>query len=155
MNTETTDRGLTIATQSFLSLDKASLTEKAMAVADSYLDGFKSPTEGLIIAKKLIDFGEQIKINLADAAGNDLRLSKGEKRIVNGATITEQMLGSRYSYKECNDPIWNELNEKIKNREAFLQTIKGSKQELIEETGEVVEIFEPVKSGKLGLIIKY
>ncbi len=152
---EPQETGLTITTQSFLSLDKASLTEKAQAVADQYLDGYNSPTEGLTIARKGLDFFEQLKNNLADAAANELKLSKGEKRVINGATVTEQMVGVRWDYKGCGDPLYNDLAEKLKNREAFLQTIKGSQNVLIEETGEVVEIFEPIKSGKMGLIIKY
>lgn len=152
MNKET---GLVLNAKTFLTLDKASLTQRAMAVADEYLDGYNSPTEGLLLAKKLIDMGEQIKANLADAATNELKLGSGEKRVIDGATFTEQMTGVRYSYDTCNDPVWLDLNEKIKNREAFLKTIKGSKQELIEETGEVIEIMEPVKSGKMSLVIKY
>lgn len=150
-----TSTGLVISTESFLTINKDTLRDKAMSVVDNYLDGFKSPTEGLILAKKMIDMGEMIKENLAAAAASELRLAKSEKRAVHGNDITEQMVGVRYSYKDCNDPIWNELNEKIKQREAFLKTIVGSKQELIEETGEVVQIFEPTKSGKLSLIIKY
>ena len=145
----------TINTQSFLTASKALITEKAQAVVDRYTDGHNSPVEGLIVARKLIEFGEQIKDNLLDAAANELKLASKESRDIAGNKISEQMVGVRYSYKDCGDPIWNELNEKIKDREKFLQSIKGSKQELIEETGEVVQIFEPVKSGKLSLVIKY
>lgn len=148
-------KGLTINEKSFLTLDKLSVTEMAMAVVDKYTDGYNSPTEGLLLAKKFIDLGEAIKENIADNASNELKLGKGEKRVQNGATFTEQMVGVRYNFANCGDPIWNELSEKIKQREAFLKTIVGSKQELIEETGEVVMLTEPVKSGKLGLIIKY
>ena len=155
MDSNSKNMGLVINSQSFLTASKDDIHTKAMAVVDDYLSGHKSPTEALIIVKKMIDFAEEVKSNISDAAANELRLAKSEKREVSGNSITEQMVGTRYSFKECQDPIWNELNEKIKEREAFLKTIKGSKQELIEETGEVVQIFEPVKSGKMGLIIKY
>lgn len=148
-------QGLTINEKNFLTLDKQSVTELAMAVVDKYTDGHNNPVEGLLLAKKLIDLGEEIKDNLGDYPTNELKLANKEKRVVLGATFNEQMVGVRWSYKDCGDPVWNELNTKLKEREAFLQTIKGRKQELIEETGEVVEISEPVKSGKLGLIIKY
>lgn len=147
--------GLTITPQSFLTIDKEGLREKAMAVVDNYLDGHKSPAEGLVMAKKMIDMGEMIKENLADPAANELKIAKGDKYDLQGNTITEQMVGVRWSYKDCGDPIWNELNEKIKEREKFLQSIKGSKEDFIPETGEVVRILEPTKSGKLSLVIKY
>lgn len=146
--------GLTISQTSFVDLDKDGIRNVAMAVVDRQSDGFNSPTEGLIFAKKLSEVAELIKENLADAAANELKLAKGEKSIQHGVEINEQMTGVKYSFKECGDPLWNELNEKIKAREAFLKTIKGSKEEIIEETGEVVKVFEPVKSGKMSLIIK-
>ena len=107
------------------------------------------------MAKKMVDFGEMLKENLSDPAANELKIAKGDKYDLHGNTITEQMVGVRWSYKDCGDPIWNELNEKIKEREKFLQSIKGSKEEYIPETQEVVRILEPIKTGKLGLIIKY
>lgn len=149
------EQGLTITSAKFLDLDKGAIKDMAMAVVDEYQDGFKSPAEGLLLARKLEELAVQIKDNLKDSAASELKLGKGEKANVHGATVTEQMTGVKYSYKDCSDPVWNELNEKIKNREAFLKTIKGSKQELIEETGEVVEIYEPVKSGSMSLIFKY
>ena len=148
------NKGLTIHQPYFVDLNKDAIRDVAMAVVSRHLDGFNSPTEGLIFAKKLSDVAELIKENLADAAANELKLVKGEKSVQHNVEINEQMTGVRYSFDNCGDPIWNELNAKIKEREAFLKTIKGSKQELIEETGEVVKIFEPVKSGKMSLIVK-
>lgn len=147
--------GKSMLSRSFLTESKAAMGEHAKDVVSFYTDGHNSPVEGLIIAKKMVEFAELIKENLADAAVNELKLSGSEKRTIAGNEINQQMVGVRYNFSSCKDPIWDELNIKIKEREAFLKTIKGSKQELIEETGEVVQIFEPTKSGKLSLIIKY
>lgn len=146
--------GVVIKQKTFLDLDTAGIKDFAMDLVDKFTDGFNSPTEGLIFAKKLAEAAELIKENLQAPAISEMRLGKGEKYIGHNVTINEQMVGVRYSFKECGDPVWNELNEKIKNREAFLKTIKGSKEELIEETGEVVTIYEPVKSGKLSPVVK-
>lgn len=151
----TPETGLTLTSSKLLDLSKGAITELAQDVVSDYLDGYKSPSEGLFFAKKLKELAETIEKNLSDPAANELKIVKGEKREFMGATVTEQMVGVRYSFKECGDPVWNDLKEKITNREEFLKTIKGSKQELIEETGEVVQIFEPIKSGKMGLIFKY
>lgn len=160
MNNEPTETGIIkndnlLLSMAFLSLDKASLTEVAMATADSYLDGFKSTVTGLMLAKKLADFAELLKNNLADAAANELKLAKGEKRVVNGATITEQMTGVRYDYASTGDKEWIELNAKLKEREKFLRGITGSITLVDDDSGEVYTVSEPIKIGKMSLIVKY
>jgi hypothetical protein len=143
-----------INTNKLIDLNSGSIRDFAMGMVDYYTDGYNSPTEGLILSKKLSEISDLLKENLQDPAVNELKLGKGEKVTKFGCTINVQMVGVRYSYKECNDPIWNELNEKIKEREKFLQGIKGSISVNIEETGEVVTIYEPIKSGKEAPIIK-
>ncbi len=145
---------VTLAPKSILDLTSEGIRTKSQQIVDYYTDGYNNPAEGLILAKKLTEMAEQIKSNLQDPASNELKLGKGEKAELFGCVINEQMVGVKYSFKECGDPLWNELKEKITNRENFLKTIKGSKQELIEETGEVVTIYEPIKSGKMAPVIK-
>jgi hypothetical protein len=152
--TTETQTGVTFSPKSILNLTAEGISEKAKQIVDYYTDGYNNPAEGLILAKKLADMSEQIKNNLQDSANNELKLGKGDKANLFGCVINSQMVGVKYSFKECGDPVWNELKEKITNREAFLKTIKGSKSELIEETGEVVTIYEPVKSGKMAPVIK-
>lgn len=151
---ETQETGLVLNTNTFTGLNKEDLRTFSMAVVDKFSDGYNSPTEGLIFAKKLAEVAELIKENLADQAANELKLSKGEKSVQHNVEINEQMVGVRYDFKVCGCPIWNDLSEKLKEREAFLKTIKGSKEEYLPETQEVVTIFEPLKSGKLSLVIK-
>lgn len=151
----TTGTRLTINPTSFISLDKERLTALAMETVDKYGDGFKSPVEGLILAKKLIDYGELLKTNLADSAANELKLSKDDKRVVHGNSITEQMVGVKYDYGSTGDKTWLKLNEQIKEREAFLKTVTKPQITGDPDTGEAWEVKPPVKSGKLALIIKY
>lgn len=151
-NTET---GITLNTQSFLELSKEAIRDKAMAVVDNYRDGYNNPAEGLLISKKLIDFAEMIKENLADAAANELKLASGEKRVINGASFNEQMTGVRYDFSHCEDKLYNEAMAIVKEREAFLKTVKGTAMTGDLSTGETWMVNEPIKSGKLSLIIKY
>lgn len=148
-------QGLIINEKNFLTLDKQSVTELAMAVVDKYTDGHNNPVEGLLLAKKLIDLGEGIKDNLGDASANELKLVKGEKRVLLGATITEQMLGSRYDFKPCGDKIYDELKARLTERENFLKTVTAPQITGDTDTGETWMVSPPVKSGKLGLVIKY
>ena len=142
----------------FLKLSKSDLKTRAEQAIQAVKDGWVDAVEASIMIKKteaVLDFmKEEIK---------PLALSEmtEKNRSVFGVDITKSMLGTKYSFKECNDPIWDELNEqkvaldkKLKEREAFLKTIKGSKQELIEETGEVVTLYEPIKTGTEGLTLK-
>jgi hypothetical protein len=145
---------LTINSKSFIELDKEALRDKSMAIVDYYLDGFNSPTEGLIFAKKLTEMAEDIKENLADAATNELKLAKSEKRSLHSCDINEQMTGVRYDFKNCNDLAWNRAKAILDEREAFLKTVKGEQITGDPATGETWMAKEPVKSGKMSLIIK-
>lgn len=115
-----------IGKTTLLELSKQGVQDAAKVFVEHYTDGTQSPAEGLLFAKKLTDFVEEVKANISDAATNELKLGKGEKGNVHGATVTEQMVGVRYDFSVCNDTIWNRLNKEIKEREAFLKTVKGS-----------------------------
>lgn len=141
--------------KSFLELDKESVRGIGRMIVNKYTDGNNSPYAGLLLAKKLIDLGEEIKSNISDNAASELRLATGEKRVVGTTTVNEQMLGVRYDFKPCNDLIWNKLSEAIKEREAFLKTVTAPQITGDTDTGETWMVNPPVKSGKLGLVIKY
>ena len=62
---------------------------------------------------------------------------------------------ARYDYSDCGDPVLERLSDKAeeltndrKDRESFLKALKSSLNVIDEETGEVVEVFPPSKSGK-------
>jgi hypothetical protein len=150
-----TNRGLAINEKSFLNLDKTSVIDMAHAVVEKYTDGHNSPYEGLLLAKKFIDLGEEIKANISDNAANELKLAKSEKRIVGTTTVSEQMVGTRYDFKPCEDVTWNRLKEAITERENFLKTVTAPQITGDPETGETWMAKPAVKSGKIGLIIKY
>lgn len=146
--------GLIIKQQSFLDLTKSDIRDVAMQIVDNCLEGHQSSAEALVFAKKLTELAELVKENLADSAATELRLSKGEQRHLHNTVINEQMVGVKYDYSTANDPIWNDLKQRITERETLLKGIKGTLSVNIEDTGEVVELKEPVKTGKLALIIK-
>lgn len=94
--------------------------------------------------------------------------SKGEKLAVGNFEITQKETGVRYDYSH--DPVWNDLNEKLKtakkalaDREKRLKaapkpdTLKGIKAEteLDQDTGEVFEVLPPVKTSSISPEIKY
>jgi hypothetical protein len=65
----------------------------------------------------------------------------------------------KYSYDECGDPVWydlnrqiNDLTEKKKEREKFLQNIPYDKGTVDPDTG--VFITRPPKSSKTKVVVK-
>jgi hypothetical protein len=69
-----------------------------------------------------------------------------------GYKIEVTEAGVTYDFSGCNDPELKSLytrqdliKESIKDKEAFLKAIKGHATLVIEETGEVVTVYPPVK----------
>lgn len=69
----------------------------------------------------------------------------GKEKALKFGIEYEMANSTRYDYK--NDPTWVELNDKLKAREKFLQSIHGtSVDEVDEETGEVRKVFGAIKT---------
>jgi hypothetical protein len=88
-----------------------------------------------------------------------LLYDKDEKVIVNGAELRQSEVGVSYKYADCGDPVWNDLNkqineltEKKKEREKFLQNIPYDKGVVDPDSG--VFITRPPKSSKTKVIVK-
>lgn len=143
---------------SFLKLSKVDLKGKAELAVQAVKDGWVDAIEASIMIKKTEQVLDYMKEEI-----KPLALSKmvEKSNSLYGVDITKSMLGVKYDYSVCQDPIWDELNaekvaldKKIKAREAFLKTLEKSKQELIEETGEFVTLYPPIKTGTEGLTLK-
>lgn len=79
-----------------------------------------------------------------------------------GARFDVKEVGSRWNYCNCQDPVYNELLEKEKEiaeqrkqREKFLQSIKGHMTVIDEESGEAVTVYAPVKTSETSVAIIY
>lgn len=146
--------GLILTEKSFIDLSKDSIRDVAMQTVDSYLDGYNSPVAGLILAKKLTEYAELLKENLADAAANEIKLGKGEKYTGHSVVVNEQMAGVKWDFSQCGDILYDKAIAVVKEREAFLKTVKGTAITGDLATGEAWEVKEPIKSGKMTLIVK-
>jgi hypothetical protein len=65
------------------------------------------------------------------------------------------MTGVRYDFSSCDDNTYDKAMAIVKEREAFLKTVKGQQMTGDLETGETWLVNEPVKSGSMSLIFKY
>ena len=84
---------------------------------------------------------------------------KDEKVIVNGAELRQSEVGVKYLYPDCGDPVWSDLNKQIqeltdkkKEREKFLQNIPYDKGTVDPDTG--VFITRPPKTSKTKVIVR-
>jgi biotin synthase-related radical SAM superfamily protein len=113
---------------------------------DKILNGEVNPLEFYRQAKLFTDLIEDLKkdSDIFDCAQTE-RLKYGkEKPVINGSVVD---ISSRSTpdYNSCNDPVYDDLKEKIKAREQFLKALP--KEGLIvtdPETGETKTIFPPI-----------
>ena len=75
-----------------------------------------------------------------------------------GNKIEKAELGVKYDFSNCGDPVLSELDSQIKDltrlkkeREDMIKHIHGSLHVTVEETGEMVEIFAPLKTSTSGI----
>lgn len=77
-----------------------------------------------------------------------------------GCKIEVKEMGVKYDYSGCNDAEWNSLNEGkkayevgIKERQEFLKALKKKETIVNEETGEIIEIFPPIKISTTSIAV--
>ena len=113
------------------------IREVAKKEAESCLS-LLSAAEILVNVKKFETFLAEYKNFVKDKGIDEL----GQVTEVLGFRITKG-LTTRYDYTR--DAEYNELVSKLKEREAFLKSLKTSITEVCEETGEVKKIYPPIK----------
>jgi hypothetical protein len=121
------------------------------------LSGTKDPLK-LLVALKVIE--KTISDILKDddveyCFQKEFFLYDKEKTItVSGAKLSMSETGVRYDYEGCGDPVWNDLNkaqndikEKMKEREKFLQSIPVNTPGIVDADSGVF-INRPSKTSK-------
>ena len=127
------------------------------------LEGEVDPIETYVKAKALI---ETLKIVVEDDRIKDLTISEVEKHgkeaTFNRAKLVVKESGVRYDYLACGDSEYQDLQaelkilqDKIKSREKFLKGIQSKTTIVNDESGEIHEVYPPVKSGTLGVTVTF
>lgn len=145
--------------------NKTEQSVMAARFAKSIENGEVSPLEAVAKMKSL---QEVIALFLKDESVSNAviteveKYGKGETPSSNGATFQVKEVGVKYDFSECGDIVWNRLkeqadkiNEELKNREKYLKTIKQSKTEIDEESGEIYTILPPVKTSTTSYTITF
>lgn len=152
-----TPAGLQLELQGFINHSKEQIIHAAQIAAQSVQDGECDAIDALIFTKKGAELFKEMDARIRPLAESK---SLGKEYSKFGVKIVEAMTGVKYDFTVCSDTIWDNLNaeieslkEKIKERETFLKSVTKKMTIVDEDSGEVVEIHPPVKSGKLGFTL--
>ena len=76
----------------------------------------------------------------------------GKEASWHGARLAPREVGVKYDYSQCGDPVYNdlvsqrqELDAKIKEREAFLKSVPPGTTMVWDETGEIFVLYPAVR----------
>lgn len=148
---------------SLLTATKEDLSLMVSKIMEGIDDGLTDPLDLLILVKKGLFVFEALNESLKG------KVSPPEEKDFkkHNATVKVQLMGVRYSYDQCNDSVWNDLNEKMKDisekmkaRQLKLKSLSKSEEvpdEVDEETGELImesrTLYPPVKTGTETIVL--
>jgi hypothetical protein len=126
-------------------------------------DGNMSASKAVAMLKALAEAIDNALTSLKESALDELQTyPKGQAIIVKGAEFTIKEAGVKYDYASCGDSFLmdmmqekEELEAKIKDRQKFLRSIKGSEMIVDTRTGELCELKPPTKTSTTTYSIKY
>jgi len=154
---ENNNSGLSFELQSLIQADKALITDISKHIVAKVANGELDPVKAFLHNKKILELATLNDKNLRPYFNDHAKVSKGETSIQYNVKISQAETGVKYDYKVCGDKIYDDLMEekekldiKIKEREAFLKTIKSKTGVFDPDTSEGWEINPPLRSGTLG-----
>lgn len=142
------------ACQAFPTLaEKKELVFKS--IKEQILTGYLNPLEFYRQAKAIIDTVEALKKDpdIFDCAWTEREKYGKEKPVINGSVIDS---GQRttYDYESTGDHVYQRLKEELKQREAFLKTIKEEMIIVDPKTGEGITVKPPVQKVSTFITVK-
>jgi hypothetical protein len=154
------ETGLSLELNQLLNHNKKSMAKLVTIATDAVINGEIDPIKSLVYAKKGCELFSQLEKAIRPIAEEKVKLGKGEIYKTYDVAISQAEQGVKYDFTHCEDPIWNSLKaateqaaEALKERETFLKAVTKPMDILIEGC-EVVKINPPVRSGKVGLMLK-
>lgn len=131
-------------------VSKESIKEQSLALLNDIDEGHIHPLQVAAQFKFIEDVITNVKEELRQRVIAEQDKYGKEAMTYHGATFDIKEAGIKYDYSQCNDEIWDDLrkqldalNEQIKEREAFLKTLKERFTYIDESTGEIVTIYPP------------
>jgi hypothetical protein len=133
-------------------VNKASIKEQSIALLKDMDEGHMHPLQVAAQFKFVEDVITNVKEELRQRVIAEQSKYGKERMTFHGATFDIKEAGIKYDYSQCDDTIWNDLkqqldvlNQQMKEREAFLKSLKERLTYVDESTGEIVTIYPPQK----------
>lgn len=152
------NKSLELGFANVISSNKKQLQAISASMIDKAKEGELDPVEAFVAARKGIEFFKKMEEGLRPLVENDLKLSKGQDYKHNSVLFEGAVTKTEYDYEATKDSVWIDLDKQIKDlteqkkeRETFLKTLKTKLTTVDEDSGEVIEIFPPVKSESFGI----
>jgi hypothetical protein len=150
--------GNDLAPESLIKLNRATIARIVKDTEQLIADGELDSVRMLVLAKKGQELFNSLEKTARRYAEEHARIARHDKLRLFDAEIIEKETGVSYDYSVCDDVTWNELhdtqaevNQKLKDREAYLKTVANPTLSIDRYTGEVWEVKPPLRTSKQGL----
>lgn len=131
-------------------VSKETIKETSLALINDIDEGHMHPLQVAAQFKFIEDVMTNVKEELRQRVIAEQDKYGKEAMTYHGASFDIKEAGVKYDYSQCQDVIWDDLkkqldalNDQIKEREAFLKTLKERFTYIDESTGEIVTIYPP------------
>ena len=133
-------------------VNKEIIKETSLALLNDIDEGHMHPLQVAAQFKFIEDVITNVKEELRQRVISEQSKYGKDAMTYHGATFDIKEAGVKYDYSQCDDTIWNDLkqqldalNDKMKEREAFLKTLKERFTYIDESTGEIITLYPPQK----------
>ena len=133
-------------------VNKETIKETSLALLNDIDEGHMHPLQVAAQFKFIEEVINNVKEELRQRVIAEKYKYGKQAMTFHGANFEIKEAGIRYDYSHCDDTIWNDLkqqlddlNDKIKEREAFLKSLKERFTYIDESTGEIVTLYPPQK----------
>lgn len=154
---ETNEQGLELGFNDVILANKKQLKVIANNIVDKVKTGDLDSVEVFAMARKGTELFKELEESVRPYLEKDLKLTKGEAYQKNSVEFVQAETGIKYDYSVCEHARYNEiiaeiakLNEEKKEIEAELKVMKSKRTEVDEDSGEVIEIYPPLRTSTDG-----
>lgn len=142
------------------SLSKVEIEKLSLMIAAGVKAGIQEPLDLVVKIEFLKKALDQAKKEILDDCIDEASKYEKDGASIRGVKIQVKEAGVKYNYSNTN--LWNETNREIednkqvlKDLESRLKTVKGTETIVQPETGEVIELNQPVKTSKTTIAITF
>jgi len=141
-------------------LSKKEIEDLSTKIAAGVDAGIEEPLDLVIKIEFLTKTLQAAKKKILSSCIDEAAKYHPETASIRGVKIKTKEAGVKYDYS--NTPVWNDTNDEIvqmilqqKELEARLKTVKGKETILHPETGELIELFQPIKKSTTTIEISF